>query len=510
MSLALTIHRLLPGALLAAGLAGPARPAARAQIDPAANERVFFAFDDRSLPFQHGLRLQLVDFHLGAGEPDNIVLRPGPPGSPDAGGCYYYGSVIEVEGEFWMWYLGCPAPAHKGTEQVCVARSRDGIHWQRPNLGLVPFHGSRDNNLASLNGGPFYSDDPAVVLYEPDAADPGRRFKMVFNAARYGMRLAVAFSPDGTHWQEPTGNPRGPWLEPSGVMKWHGAYYLCGHARSTWTPNGDWTRVLDTYVSYDFEHWLPTPALGFRRDSLPPRPVAVTGTVDGEQVHLGASLWNRGNVIVGFYGQWHGVPSNDRRLVGIDLGLVVSHDGLHYEEPVPDFRIVAAKENIYAWPRQAFIGAPALAQGQGFANRNGQTLFWYGSWNSPADGVRLARWDTDRLGYLQPFVPPQQHPNLISEPIATGGKSVTVALNLDGVSDLSRVKVSILDEQCRPLPGFEAADCSAPARSGLKEVAGWGSRQTVTAAGPIRVRIDFAGVRPEDLKLYAVYLMVGQ
>src|SRR5439155_8820281 len=49
-----------------------------------------------------------------------------------------------------------------------------------------------------------------------------------------------------------------------------------------------------------------------------------------EEVHLGAALWNRGNVLVGIYGQWHGHPSGDRRWVGIDLGLALSHDAIHF------------------------------------------------------------------------------------------------------------------------------------------------------------------------------------
>jgi hypothetical protein len=51
-------------------------------------------------------------------------------------------------------------------------------------------------------------------------------------------------------------------------------------------------------------------------------------------------------VILGIYGQWHGHASSDRRNVGIDLGLVISYDALHYHEPIPDFRIVPAYEEI--------------------------------------------------------------------------------------------------------------------------------------------------------------------
>ena len=30
---------------------------------------------------------------------------------------------------------------------VCYAESRDGIHWEKPNLGIVEYHGSKENNI---------------------------------------------------------------------------------------------------------------------------------------------------------------------------------------------------------------------------------------------------------------------------------------------------------------------------------------------------------------------------
>ena len=55
----------------------------------------------------------------------------------------------------------------------------------------------------------------------------------------------------------------------------------------------------------------------------------------GEQCHLGAGLWNRGSSVLGFYGQWHGPVCGDRRLVAMDLGLVISNDGVSAAVPSP-------------------------------------------------------------------------------------------------------------------------------------------------------------------------------
>ena len=123
-------------------------------------------------------------------------------------------------------------------------------------------------------------------------------------------------------------------------------------------------RQLITYVSHDFERWTESFCVGLRRgDPL----YSAYGLNGGEQVHLGAAMWNRGNVIIGFYGKWNGHPSNDRRLVSLDLGLAVTNDGIHYREPIPDFPMVSAAEDGWGAPPlgDPRVKPPALTQGQG-------------------------------------------------------------------------------------------------------------------------------------------------
>src|SRR5579859_3176092 len=63
------------------------RPASSPQTaSPAAPaETVLFAFDDRWLPLQHGLRLNLVSYQSAEGGPvTNMAVPPGPPGAPDS------------------------------------------------------------------------------------------------------------------------------------------------------------------------------------------------------------------------------------------------------------------------------------------------------------------------------------------------------------------------------------------------------------------------------------------
>ena len=65
-------------------------------------------------------------------------------------------SVILDEGIYKMWYS---ATGEDGTPRDCYATSTDGIRWERPNLGLIDYRGSRENNIISfdLNHGEHFS-----------------------------------------------------------------------------------------------------------------------------------------------------------------------------------------------------------------------------------------------------------------------------------------------------------------------------------------------------------------
>ncbi len=471
-------------------------------------EAVLFPFDSVGLPFRHGVDLRLV---RAAKYPGNPVLTRGGPGFPDEENMSYYGTVLRIDGQFRMWYLGRgraePAPL-----RICYAVSDDGLRWRKPALGLVAYAGRRDNNLVDLDwGGRAMSCN---VLYEPDDPDPGRRFKMFCEIESESSRNqgCVAFSPDGLRWRP---SPRNPVtharIEPSGLIRRDGCYYIC--AQNAGWDRGFQKRVLLSLASYDFERWTDAAVVGFRRDDVPPRPV-LSGTNMGRQVHLGAGLWDRGNVVIGLYGMWDGsTVTDDRRDMRMDIGLLVTNDGLHYREPLPDFRVIDSAEE--GWTGEDSHGdPPRLCQGQGVENVDDRTITWYGIWG-PGGGtsVRVAMWRRDRLGYYCTTPEPLEGqtwsrevpPHVISAPLALGGGG-RVYLNADVFSPHAELRVELLDRQFRPLPGY-TGDAVVPVRDGgLRIPVRWAGRERIEpTTGPFRIRVEFGGLRPEDARLYAVY-----
>ena len=486
---------------------------------PRVNEAVLFSFDRDSIPFTSGLRLHMVSGK--AKGPEALVVKPGPEGTHDDMRVRFYGSVIPFEDELRMWYMGSGRRDGFRSHRICHAVSRDGLHWEKADLGLVDYHGSTRNNMVDLRGGaPDVLAMP--VLHDPDDPDPERRFKLAFECRGYeNKRLAVAFSPDGLRWTESPRNPVGPMLELSGIIRFNGCYYVNGHGGFHFgTP-----RDLVTCASYDFEHWTEATALGFQRDRLPLLDMAgvATGGNSGEQVHLGAGLWDRGNVILGVYDIWHGHPSGDRKLVTMDLGLVVSHNAMHYHEPAPDFRLVPAAEEQGGdgalFPQEGMppiIGGPALTHGQGMCNWGDETFLYYSVWTT--GGVRLARWPRDRLGCFRAFEPEElgRRPptrwedaarHCITCPIGAGDGPARVYANVEGVGEHAAVTVEVLDERFRPLPGWSGDACVPLREPGLRQPVVWKDRDSVSGIdGPFRLRVTFDGLRRQDARLYALYV----
>lgn len=481
----------------------------------ALKEAVLFPFDHHSIPFRHGLQLELKTAQRYGGNP---IIPQGGPQDPDNAVISYYGTTLEVNGQYRMYYIASCREKPR-LLRVCYAVSEDGFHWTKSKLGLVAYAGSKQNNLVGVDfGGRLMSCN---VIYEPHDPNPNRKFKMFCEVESEQSRHQgnVAFSADGLRW---TLSPKNPVthtrIENTGLVKRNGCYLVNG--QNAGTDRAFQKRVLLTLASYDFEHWTTAGMMGFRRDNVPPRPVYLNYQV-GPQVHLGAGLWDRGNVILGFYGQWNApYHSDDRRDMRMDIGLVVSSDGMSYHEPIPDFRIMEAREE--GWSNDKPAGdPPRLAQGQGCFNIGDKTVTYYSLWGSGGNAdVRAAYWRRDRLGHFhatrspiegQTWIP-EVGPHFISAPIQLGAKGAMVFINASHLSEHSRISVEILNERFEPLPGYLATQCLAwNDDSSFELPVRWqDGRSTVTGANPIRVRVNYEGLRLEDARVHAVYVRPGR
>ena len=147
-------------------------------------------------------------------------------------------------------------------------------------------------------------------------------------------------------------------------------------------------------------------------------------------------------------------------------------------------------------------------------NWGDETMLWYEAWVD--GGIRLARWERDRLGFLRAFNPEEHGWGLratddrhcITCPLRVqDGGAARVYANVDRVWEHSELIVEVLDEQFRPLPGYSGEACVPLREPGLRQPVVWQGRDSVSEiAGPFRLRVTFGGLRPEDARLHALYV----
>ena len=115
-----------------------------------------------------------------------------------------YPNVFYAEGK-WRLYYGCAGKDSPGRGGIAYAESIDGIHWVRPNLGIVEFNGSTENNL--ICDGRILLDEwkciklnDAYVFYDENPDCPkDEKYKMIMSDGNKG--LASLLSEDGLHFK---------------------------------------------------------------------------------------------------------------------------------------------------------------------------------------------------------------------------------------------------------------------------------------------------------------------
>ena len=484
----------------------------------------FFAFDDHAIPFRENLLLRMRHAHK---HPDNPVVPRGEAGDPDHVRAQYYGSVVRDGDRYRMWYVAAGSEAeHRPLSdrfdgwRPAYAESTDGVHWTKPMLGLVDYRGSTSNNLVAVDP-PDATGVHLVVLDESDNPDTSQRYKMLLTVACHlrGEERSTSLplqSGDGFHWRTMTPvkfdnyHLRDALMPPehfeqSGFYRWGGIYHVTGQQKSPWThlPDGSpCGRVMTIYRSRDLVHWEPAKALGFVRDGY-----RTTRSGEGEEAHLPASVWNRGNVLLGLYGQWHGDPQVGERCM--NLGLVWSNDGIHFREPVADFPIVQAGEDG-SWDQGG------LVSGQGFEQTIHHTLFWYGAWDLrdirdtglQRGAVGLATLRRDGFASVG-RIDERRRGTMVTCPFVSH-RELNVFVNVDGTDDPSALSVELLDQWERPVSGFSANELAPLPGTGVHVRVAWRGAATLPTGGPYRLRVSIAEEDRSSLELYALYLEMAQ
>ncbi|MHA1793946.1 MAG: hypothetical protein ACTSVI_14995 [Promethearchaeota archaeon] len=155
------------------------------------------------------------------------ILESDKPWEEDFIGAYI--SVVREEGKYKMWYESFPDYVKDQISISCYAESKDGVHWEKPNLGLVEWNESKENNI-------FFTPDMhpdhhglhglSVFLDKNPECPADEKYKLIYTAPdkeRKDRYCHGAVSPDGIHWtilSEPIVKER-IWADTQTIIEWN-------------------------------------------------------------------------------------------------------------------------------------------------------------------------------------------------------------------------------------------------------------------------------------------------
>jgi len=463
------------------------RSAAKAAIDVGTGKQLFI--DKRFVQISEGI-------HLTMGHPqktrERLLWGDRPWEDCAVGG----GSVVKDEdGSFKMWYAATHGPRKgEGTsklDKLCFATSTDGVHWEKPSLGLVEFRGSKDNNIVltpqSMGWGGCVFRDPTAQgdeKYKLLYGDKKFPFKAPKPYGTYG-KICGATSPDGIHWRPLPENPIMPWYKDTQTAAfWDDRIkkYVAFLRDNDWKNYSRFRRICRSETE-DFKQW-PRPKLVLAPDDDDP--------LDTDLYTSAAIKYPyASNVYLMFPSVFY--HKHDT----LDIQLAVSRDGVRWQR-------AGGREPFMRLGRNGQFDSMMLYVAVGIT-RTGDELSLYhsgcdvghGAFNYQMRNVGVFSRAVLRLdGFISAHAD-YQGGTLTTPPLLFSG--TRLQLNVDtGAGGF--VKVEILDANGRSLDGFTKADADSINGNDVQRTVTWKGRSNLSSLQrkPIRLRFSM-----RDAGLYA-------
>jgi len=432
--------------------------------------------------------------------PENPIIKPDRPWEGYL--VLQPGSVIydPNQRQFQMWYNTLATETDSDIDQfLCYAISQDGVHWEKPELGLVEFRGSKANNIVLR-----WCNWNHSVIRDPDDPDPDRLYKMVYWQTHDKDRCGIwsAFSPDGIRWTDSDRNPGVPcWAsgDTFSVMKDPVSRQFWLYHKTS--PGGP--RKLSRLVSDDFIHWRDNDLV------LEPDEHDSPGTE-----FYGLSAFPYGSQYLGLLWVFH------TSLQTMDVQIVSSRDGITWDRSVHrrPFVTLGYQRNQYSgYSFDSGMAWPATAP----VSRNGSLWFYYSGFdnlhNAPSaehtGQLGLARirqdafcsFDATAEGYV------------LTRPLKFSGTNLDVNVQLlsgaqpgadapwrgifnDRPDQGGYLRVEVLDESGDAIPGYEAEKSNLAGMDDIFRKVSWEGKKDVKDLQGKPVRLKFVLSRA---KLYS-------
>ncbi|GEP43207.1 hypothetical protein [Brevifollis gellanilyticus] len=457
-------------------------------------------FVDRALiDTMEGTTLQ-----LGQPRPEEISLKFDQPWESNFSAAYM--TVIKDGGTYRLYYRGGtkePSTMVKaGTEVTCYAESQDGKTWVKPKLGLVEFEGSKDNNIilgptklrSSVNFTAMLDDRPGIPAAE--------RYKGVGSGNGREEGLIRFVSPDGIHWKVYSEEIifAGYKLDSLNVVSWLPAEQCYAIYMRAWSEGGtpgnlkprDAYRTIGRATSKDFKTWSEPVRMQFK-DEPKPRNLYSNATMPYFRApHVLISMPHRmvSEEVVP-RAELEAYKTEIRAIANSigDVLLMSSRDGTTYDRAFMEAFVRPGMERG-AWH------ARSLFASMGIVPTSADEMSFYVSTNYGIPSHQIRRYSLRTDGFASVHAG-YVGGTMITKPIIFSGDKLV--LNY-WTSAAGIIRVELLDEAGKPLPGYQIGDCAKIIGNELKRIVTWKDKDSLSdlIGKPVRLRF-----RMTDADLYS-------
>lgn len=429
-------------------------------------QQVLLLHDDRLVRDRQGVELVQARLEKHPANPLLVIDRPW-----ERQGILNYVAVLhdEEEGLYRMWYQILGRTEEGVTRSHCLyAESSDGVRWEKPELGLVDFQGSKRNNILFLDPNERPRGTPVYwVVKDYAAADTGRRFKMMLNRWDFrGRGVGIGYSPDGIHWEFT------PYVNRLGGFDTHNLFFwddriglFVGYFRTHVRGK----RSIGRGTSPDAFHWS-APVTVHTLDEQDPPAWQIYGP--------GIFKYSRARDVYVMYGEGY---ESETEIFRGQLGL--SRDGIHWKRFREGY---FADTSAGTWDAGSVRPVPAEAVVDGR-----MAVFYTGSDHSLHDregtrGVGLATyqqgafagWRARSEGTLTTrlLLAKDREPGLLLNAEAEGGE----------------IRAELLDARGQPIAGYTREECRPLTGNGHQQKVAWEGGESlapVVAQGAFSIRL---------------------
>ena len=120
---------------------------------------------------------------------------------PWEGAFSLYATILKENDLYRAYYRGIPHSGNDGNanEVTCYAQSKDGIHWEKPNLKIHRHNGSLENNIILADAAPVTHNFCPFLDTNPKSSQ-AQKYKAIGGSAKSGLIAYV--SADGINWKK--------------------------------------------------------------------------------------------------------------------------------------------------------------------------------------------------------------------------------------------------------------------------------------------------------------------